>query len=224
MTDPQISARSLLRETFAAIGDIYTPLLIINSPVLIFSVLDSVIDLPSSRAGQIINLFCRLAIILVWGATIFYSYRSLTGKRVTVNEAFQQAKIRFFQLFLVNLIYGLLLLTGLIALIIPGLYISYRLMFSSYHTVIYNYSPIKSISSSWELTKGRWWLLFRATSLLLVVTIVPIILISLLIDPTGESIPYKVAVDVLVFLLMPLMNVYLLLLYLRLQESAATMK
>ncbi len=222
MTAQRISARNLLREAFAATGAIYAPLLIINSPSLIFGVVDSVVNLNSPGALQIINLFCRLALILVWGAAIFYTYQSLTGHQVTVNEAFGQANRRFSQLFLVNILYSLLVCAGVIALIIPGIYVSYRLMFSSYATVIDNSSAVDSLRSSWESTKGRWWLLFRTTFLLLVVIIVPMILIPLLIDLTGESTAYKVAVNVLVFLVTPLINVYLVLLYLRLRESAAT--
>ncbi|MBD0313472.1 MAG: glycerophosphoryl diester phosphodiesterase membrane domain-containing protein, partial [Microcoleus sp. T3-bin5] len=113
---------------------------------------------------------------------------------------------------------------GCIALIIPGLYVAYRLIFSLYATVIDNSSALDSLSSSWELTKGRWWLLFRAICLIALVVFVPIILISLLIDPTAKSVAYQLTSNLLGFLAGPLMNVYLVLLYLRLRESAATIQ
>jgi membrane-anchored glycerophosphoryl diester phosphodiesterase (GDPDase) len=223
MTAPRISARSLLRETFATTGPIYAPLLIINSPSLIFAALNSLGTLGS--AGVAFNIiYSFVAIPLLSGAMIFYTYRSLTKNPVTVGQAFNQANRRLLQLIGVYIMCVLLVLAGCIALIIPGLYVSYRLMFSSYATVIDNSSVIDSLSSSWELTKGRWWLVFRAFFLIVFIVAVPIISISLLIEPTGKSLASQLAANVLGFLAAPLMNIYLVLLYLRLRESAATIK
>ncbi len=118
--------------------------------------------------------------------------------------------------------YSVLVWAG--AAIIPALYLGGRLIFSLYATVIDNSSAADSFSSSWELTKGRWWLVFRANFLIVLVLGVPIILISRLIDPTGKSLASQLAGNLLGFLAGPLMNVYLVLLYLRLRESAATIK
>lgn len=223
MTAPRISARSLLRQTFATTGPIYAPLLIINSPSLIFAALNSGGKLGS--AGVAFNIiYWFVALPLLSGAMIFYTYRSLTRNQVTVGEAFHQANKRLLHLILVYIMCSVLAFAGVIALIIPGLYVSYRLIFSLYATVLDNSSALDSLSSSWELTKGRWWLVFRATILILFVVAVPIISISLLIDPTGKSLAYQLAGNLLGFLAAPLMNVYLVLLYLRLRESAATIK
>jgi hypothetical protein len=83
---------------------------------------------------------------------------------------------------------------------------------------------IDSLSSSWELTEGRWWLVFRAYLLIVFVAFVPIALIVLLISSTGNLLASRLAGNLLGFLAAPLMNVYLVLLYLRLRESAATIK
>lgn len=223
MTDPRISVRSLLRETFATTGSLYAPLLIINSPSLIFAALNSFGKLGS--AGVAFNIIYSFVVIpLLSGAMIFYTYRSLTRNQVTVGQAFNQANRRLLHLILVYIMFLVLAFAGLIALIIPGLYVSYRLIFSLYATVIDNSSALDSLSSSWELTKGRWWLVFRATFLIVFVVIVPIISISLLIAPTGKSLASQLAGNLLGFLAGPLMNVYLVLLYLRLRESAATIK
>lgn len=223
MTAPRISARSLLRETFATAGPIYAPLLIINSPSLIFAALNSLGELGS--AGVAFNIiYWFVAIPLLSGAMLFYTYRSLTKNPVTVGQAFHQANRRLLQLIGAYIMCLLLVLAGCIALIIPGLYVSYRLMFSSYATVIDNSSVIDSLSSSWELTKGRWWLVFRSYFLIVFVVFVPIVLIVILISSTGNLLASQLVGNVLGFLAGLLMNVYLVLLYLRLRESAATIK
>ena len=257
MTAQRISARSLLRETLAVVGSVYPALLTINSPHLIWFVLENlgrdalelhIIERTLSEhpgAGTFpVNPIYRLAEVpfwiywlvavpLLWGATTFYTYRSLTGNQVTASDAFQQAKRRFlpligvYFLFLVMIlalaglmwfvqsfafwvyggyhitdycsrfldalgvrICGLFIITansgepiflGLILLvIIPGLYLWYRLIFSPYATVIDNSSILESLNSSWKLTEGRWWLVFRSNLLISFVVFVPILLITTL--------------------------------------------
>jgi membrane-anchored glycerophosphoryl diester phosphodiesterase (GDPDase) len=223
MTNPRISTRSLLRETFATTGPIYAPLLTINFPNLILSAINSLDNLGSAAVVFYI-IYSFVAVPLLSGALIFYTYRSLTRNQVTVGQAFNQANRRLLHLILVYIMFVGLVWAGFIALIIPGLYVSYRLIFSLYVTVIDNSSPLDSLSSSWELTKGRWWLVFRASLLILFVVFVPIALIVLLISSTGNLLASKLAGNVLGFFTLPLMNVYLVLLYLRLRESAATIK
>jgi membrane-anchored glycerophosphoryl diester phosphodiesterase (GDPDase) len=259
MTNPRISAQSLLRETLPTAKPLYAPLLTINSPSLIFAALKSFGILGS--AGVAFNIIYSFVVIpLLSGAMIFYTYRSLTQNQVTVGQAFNQANRRLLHLiwvyimFLARVLAGssvlvlaggiaLLIIPGLsvayhlvfsrysvlvwaggIVLIIPGLYVASRLIFSLYATVIDNSSAPDSLRSSWELTKGRWWLVFRASFLIVFVVPVPIILISLLIAPTGKSLASQLTSNLLGFFTAPLMNVYFVLLYLRLRESAATIK
>jgi membrane-anchored glycerophosphoryl diester phosphodiesterase (GDPDase) len=223
MTNPQNSAQSLLRETFATAKPLYPSLLTINLPNLILSAINSLETLGS--AGVVFNIiYSFVAIPFLSGAMIFYTYRSLSRNQVTVGEAFHQANRRLLHLISVYIMYSVLVLVGFIALIIPGLYVSYRLIFSLYVTVIDNSSALDSLSSSWELTKGRWWWVFRASLLILFVVFVPIALIVLLISSMGNLLASKIAGNVLGFFTLPLMNVYFVLLYLRLRESAATIK
>ena len=223
MTHPRISTRSLLREAFATTKPIYAPLLTINFPNLILSaIINSFGNLGS--AGVVFFVYSLVAVPLFSGAMIFYTYRSLTRNQVTVGQAYNQASRRWLHLILAYILFVGVVFAGFLALIIPGLYVSCRLTFSLYATVIDNSSAVDSLSSSWKLTKGRWWLLFRALSLIVLVVFVPIILISLLIDPTAKSVGYQLTSNLLGFLAGPLMNVYLVLLYLRLRESAATIQ
>jgi membrane-anchored glycerophosphoryl diester phosphodiesterase (GDPDase) len=223
MTNPPISSRSLLRETFATTGPLYAPLLTINFPNLILSAINSLDNLGS--AGVVFYIiYSFVAVPLLSGAMIFYTYRSLTRNQVTVGQAFNQANRRLLHLILVYIMFVGLVFAGFIALIIPGLYVSYRLIFSLYATVIDNSSPLDSLSSSWELTKGRWWLVFRSSMLIIFVVSVPILLIVILISSTGNLLASKLAANVLGFFTVPLMNVYLVLFYLRLRESAPTIQ
>ena len=235
MIDQPISAIYVLRETFAKMGAIYAPLLIINSPNLIILLLN---NFGLGSAAIPLNIIYLLVLIpFLSGAMIFYSYRSLTGNQVTVSEAFNQANRRLLQLILAYFIPVVLVLAGimlfhlfwrgliLLIIAIPGCYILSRLMFSSYVTVINNSSVQDSLNSSWKLTQGRWWLLFRANFLISIVALVPAILISGLIGSRlGNSLASQMVSNLLGFLVGPLITVYMVLLYQELQESAATIE
>ena len=222
MTGSRINATSLVRETFATAGSLYAPLLIICSPRLIFAALNSFDNLVlASFAFNIIYWF--VAGPWLSGARIFYTYRSLTRNQVTVGEAFNQANRRLLQLIGVSVKYSVQVwVCGL--LIIPGLYVAYRLMFSLYATVIDNSSAEDSISSSWELTEWRGWLVFLAPFLIFFVVFVPEWLILLLISSTGNLLAFRLTINLLGFFTGPLIDVYFVLFYLRLRESAATIE
>ncbi|MEG3988968.1 hypothetical protein QUA13_17760 [Microcoleus sp. S28C3] len=238
MIDQPISAIYVLRETFAKMGAIYAPLLIINSPSLIILLVNNFGLGSAAIPLNIIYLFVLIPFLS--GAMIFYSYRSLTGNQVTVSEAFNQANRRLLQLILAYFIPLGLILAGIIGimlfhLFLPGLilllieilgcYILSRLMFSSYVTVINNSSLQDSLNSSWKLTQGRWWLLFRANFLLSIVALGPAILIFGLIGSRlGNSLASQMVSNLLGFLVGPLMTVYMVLLYQELRESAATIE
>jgi hypothetical protein len=83
---------------------LYAPLLTINSPSLIFAALNSFGNLGS--AGVAFNIiYSFVAVPLLSGAMIFYTYRSLTRNQVTVGEAFNQANRRLLHLILVYIMF-----------------------------------------------------------------------------------------------------------------------
>jgi hypothetical protein len=106
------------------------------------------------------------------------------------------------------------------------------LQFSLYATTIDNAPAQDSISSSWKLTNEHWWLLLRANIIIGIVTAVPVQLIPLLISNLMSYLPfrynfsvtYQLVVIVLQISMGVLTNVYFVLLYRRLRDSAATIQ
>ena len=254
MTDQRISITNLLRSTFDVVGSLYLPLLIINSLDRIGNLLNVFFFNMNNYYLNLIYWLCTVP--LLSGATIFYTYQSLTGNQVTVGEAFKHVYRRLPQLILAwipialmfyiyvspgvarQLIFASiskvspLVFAGLIALIIPGVYLLIRLQFSLYATVIDNATAQDSIRSSWKLTEKRWLLLFRANLLIGIVTAVPLQLIPLLISNWMRYRPFyynfsvisQLVVIVLQISMEVLTSVYFVLLYRRLRYSAATIQ
>ena len=240
MTAQRISAINLLGATFAVVGYLSPALLRINYPHLICFVLNvfgrdamlNTLDITTSKLDSArvpLNIIYWLVVVpFLSGATTFYTYRILVKDQVTVSDACIQATRRLLPLILVNFLSLVLLLAwaGIIVwlqqsfaflglmIIIPGFYVLYRLIFSSYATVIDNCSVPGSFNSSWQLTKGCWWLVFRSSLLINFVCYMTAILLPELIGSRlGNSLASQLAGNLLVFIAGMLMNVYFVLLY-----------
>lgn len=265
MTDQRISVRSVVRETLAAIGSVYAPLLVINFVQgLIVVVLMRMLG-SGDIALNIIYWFW--AFPLLCGVQVFYIYRVVIGNKVTVGEAFKQANRRLLQLMLANIpnlisvlpvfmveafnqggarwpefifdnnrgtLVSALLAPGLILLIFLWSYVGFRLTFSLSGTVIDNTSALHSVSNSWRITKGRFWLICRSIFLVFFVSNVPKLLGEILIYMLQQlavaelwgslGLVAQITILVLICLANALINVYLVLLYLGLRDSAATIQ
>lgn len=265
MTEQRISVRSLVRETWAAIGSVYAPLLVINFVELSIVVVFKRMLGSGDIALNIIYWFG--AFPLLSGVQVFYIYRVAIGNQVTVGEAFKQANRKLLQLMLANIpnlifvlpvfmieafnqggarwlefifdnnrggIASVLLAPGLILLIFLWSYVGFRLTFSLSGIVIDNSSALHSVSNSWKITKGRFWLICRSIFLLAFVSIVPKILGEILIYLLQQllvpelwgslGLVAQITILVLICLANALIDVYLVLLYLRLRDSAATIQ
>ena len=83
----------------------------------------------------------------------------------------------YFKVLLINLITAFAVILGIFLLILPGLYISARLLFASYLAIIFDEGIVDSLKKSIELTKGKGW---RVLGYLFAV-VVPLIFILILV-------------------------------------------
>ena len=67
---------------------------------------------------------------------------------------------RFFDFLIGSILFGLIVLGGLILLIIPGIYWAVRYHFYGYLILDQGMSPVDAIKRSGQLTRGVWWHLF----------------------------------------------------------------
>ena len=126
---------------------------------------------------------------------------------------------------------SILLALGLVLLIFLWSYVGFRFTFSCYGTVIDNSSALHSVSSSWKITKGRFWLICRSIFLLFFVGTVPKVLGAILIYLIQQlaiaelwgslGLVAQITILLLICLANALIDVYVVLLYVRLRDSAA---
>ena len=99
------------------------------------------------------NLLSMYAVIL---SILLIDDISNGRKRSIINYLFLGAYL-YFKILVINLITALAIVLGLVLLILPGLYISARLLFANYLAIIFDKGIINSLKKSIEITQGKGW-------------------------------------------------------------------
>ena len=98
-------------------------------------------------------------------------------KSRSVSNYFYQALYFFPKIIGIGLITGILVVFGFLLFILPGLYISARLMFAPYIGLMENKPILDSVKKAYEITEGKGWKLIGY----IVAVIFPIIIILITI-------------------------------------------
>ena len=120
-------------------------------------------------------------------------------KSRSVSNYFYQALYFFPKIIGIGLITGILVVFGLLLFILPGLYISARLMFAPYIGLMENRPILDSVKKAYEITEGKGWKLIGY-----VVAVIFSIIIILITILTGFA----------VFLIPENINAYMAIAYL----------
>jgi len=108
-----------------------------------------------------------------------------TGRTLSFAEMLLRGIKLFPLVILSSLITGLIVLLGMALLIIPGILVAVYVAFFQNAIVLRKKGPIDALRYSYELVKGRWWLVFGVLALVFIVVLVLSVtleLISMKID------------------------------------------
>jgi uncharacterized membrane protein len=87
---------------------------------------------------------------------VFINVQLVDGKKATFNDLFSQTSV-LIKGVLAALLYGVIVLLGIICFIIPGIWLAIRLQFYKYLVVDKKMGPIEALKGSWNMTKGNVW-------------------------------------------------------------------
>jgi len=133
-------------------------LLIIWSISLIYSLVNNQIKEQSVLSIIVGLAFFVLNIIVTMGA-IKIALKFHDGQKGKIADLFSCFYL-FFKYVLGSVIYGLIVLAGLILLIIPGIIWAIKFQFFGYFIVDKELGPIESLKQSAKITKDAKWTLF----------------------------------------------------------------
>jgi uncharacterized membrane protein len=81
------------------------------------------------------------------------------GKKPKYEDLYQQYP-KFISYLVASILYGLIVLAGLILLIIPGIYLAIKFQYYTYLIIDKNLGPVEALKESSRLTQGNIWNLF----------------------------------------------------------------
>jgi hypothetical protein len=144
--------------------------------------------------AQLIDYLSRLgpwliisSILAMLGSLAIY-HLILGGKNPTVGEAISLALGSFLTALLAGLISGVAVTLGMIALIIPGIYLAIKFSLAAPAIVAENIkNPIEALSRSWALTKGNS---LRIFGFILIIAIVGFVAAGILSTIIGGILGY----------------------------------
>ena len=144
-------------------------------------------------------------------------------RKRSITNYFYLGAYLYIKIFVINLLTTIAVIIGLIALIIPGLYVSARLFFASYLAIIFDEGIIDSLKKSIQITQEKGW---KVLGYVFAVTIPLIfIMIFVLIGPAiflvEENINIYMAITFFVtFLFMIYITIYCYRLLINLMETS----
>lgn len=157
---------------------IIVPLSLLNSLIFEF--------FPSEKNGW--GLLFGVALLLypiIQAATIFYISSAITGDPFSRRVCYKLSIKFWAPLFGLYIISSLAIFAGLILIIVPGLIVMARVMFSEFYCLLYKESSIRAFKSSWDQTKDYQWVLLVGVLIISIVTSVPVWLLESAVDWVG---------------------------------------
>ena len=124
---------------------------------------------------------------LYMAALVFFIADCLNDKQRPWLQYYQAALSRWFSMFMLIIITGLLSALGFMALVLPGILIACRLGFANFHCILESQGVIQSISSSWKKTGPYFWTLFQGYAIILLVMLIGPQLMAELLVATGAD-------------------------------------
>lgn len=114
---------------------------------------------PNSDIAGILDLIGTIYSMIVGIGVIVITLKLVRGEKPELADLFQHYKL-FFNYLIGVLLYGLMVILGLILFIIPGVYLGLKYQFVSYFIVDKKMNPIDAFKASGEATQGNIWHLF----------------------------------------------------------------
>jgi hypothetical protein len=133
----------------------------------------------AALVSVVVVLIAYVAMLFSQAATILAVSDLYLSRPVSISDCLRRAWGEVLTVFGVGLLNGLAVMAGLIALVIPGIYIACRLCVSVPAALIEQRGPQESISRSWNLTKDHAGRAFVLGLLYFVIAIAGGLLISI---------------------------------------------
>lgn len=188
MQSATLSPILLLRRSFELVDPIYWPLLILTSSSHIAFF---VVGLTSPSLGMILSLLLLACVLvgapILTGAAFWLVDQHLKQRTPllgnSLDQAFSKAVPLIFGSLLVNLISSL----GMQLFVFPGIYCRVRLAFTLCAIALEDKGATEGLVYSWNLVRGRWWGVFWAFLVVVLIFGISILLLPFVVAILGAT-------------------------------------
>ncbi len=149
-----------------------------NYPIIFVPVFISTVASFLTPDDFLISIASALVQGFLYLVTIVMTWQALTKRKILIGDAAELSLKRVPQVILGTILFFIAIVAGFIALIIPGIFLSIKLVFFQYFILFENVGVMDSFKKSWKATDKNWWRMF-ALNLLLVISFIPAGVISL---------------------------------------------
>jgi hypothetical protein len=233
----------LVQESFGAMGPVYLPLLILNTPAAILGIAQTLTQkfqigkggwpqAEPTTLSHTIAAFSFFVILPIFTAVmIYFIYRYLKDGTFDLNGCARRGLSKGLYSIIGMIAYAAIVTLGLLLLILPGIYLSVLFSFFLYAIVSEEYNLVDSFKYSAELVRGRWWQVFGALlvgalcliPIFLVITIIGVI-VGAFMGASGLELTSIMMISSVVGILLgtlfnPFLNIFYVKLYAKLQET-----
>jgi len=102
------------------------------------------------------------------------------GKRFSMMSAVKLVASKYFTLVIASILGFIINILGLIALVVPGIFLSIKLFYFEQAVLLNNKGIVESLKTSWNVTRGNWWRVFALVVLMAIISLIIIMPISFL--------------------------------------------
>ena len=99
-------------------------------------------------------LVLMLLSVVQFAAALLYIHQQVMDQPVSALQAIQMAAARIGPLLLINILMTLAIMLGLMLLILPGLFIAYKLMFGECYLLFHGKRPLEALRHSYRINQG----------------------------------------------------------------------
>lgn len=153
------------RNHFAMIAKIQLPFLLLEGFAALM--IHGSVTEETMGINQGLLVLINLTLLPIYtAATIVYLQSVVQNNPLRVSQSIMLGLTRWGVLLLIYIISGLAIISGLLFLIFPGLFILARLAFADYIGVLEKQGVFSSLKASWERTEDYFWILLTGTVML----------------------------------------------------------
>lgn len=127
--------------------------------------------LPDISINEGLFFFASIIIsIIIYYAIAKATFENLNKRERSVSDAIVSVLKKIIPIFIAGIIYFIVVIIGIIALIIPGIFLAIAFFFYGHSILLNNKGIFTSFEESYNIVKGNWWQVFTLYFILIIIS------------------------------------------------------